>query len=170
MKTKQSTIKFSKFINKDEFKNIFDEFQSQHGYMTKLFDKTNEVNYNPMGYIMRAEIPGYPGFIALTYINANEYEYEHGKCSQRFIKAIGINKVLTGGQRKLKSYEKQFGSLAEFKSESILDEFKPVDRAKKEYPEELIAYYIDLLDYIKAFENKIKKYYNGENIKIVVIK
>ena len=86
-----------------------------------------------------------------------------------------MNVVLTAGERKLKQYIKENGSLDNFESESILDCFVSVDDFKtlianyEDNAEEAVVMYAEYLDYIKAFENKIQKYYGDKEIKIVVV-
>lgn len=167
----KSNSKFSKHITKTEFQKIFDEFQSYHGYMTKLFDKMTYKKPVTAGYLIRAEIPGFDNYIAISFIpNFND------EMSSRFCKAVGIKKVLTGGVRKLNKFIKDHGSLEKFESETILSSFKTSKEISKYFilisddGEKFIKKYDEFLDYIKAFENKIKKYYNNDNIKLVVIR
>lgn len=167
----KSISKVSKHISKAEFQKIFDEFQSYHGYMTKLFDKMTYAKPVTAGYLIRAEIPGFDNYIAISFIqNFND------EMPSRFCKAVGIKKVLTGGVRKLNKFIKEHGSLEKFESETILNSFKSRKEILKYFTilsddaEKFVLKYDEFLDYIKAFENKIKKYYNNDNIKLVVIR
>jgi hypothetical protein len=164
-KDKKSAIKFSEFITKNEYQELFKQFQERKGYMTKLYDKFSDNKSAILGYLVRAEIPGFKDFIAVSAVGPKD-----DKSSQRFIKAVAINKVLTAGERVLKHFIKAGGKLENWKSMSITDFMDSVDHQKTRFNEEYVQKYAELIDYIKAFENKIKKYYNNENIKIVVIK
>lgn len=136
--------------------------------MTKLFDKFSKKEPVTAGYLFRAEIPEFDNYIAISFIDNYDDEL-----SSRFCKAVGINKVITAGNRKLKKFIKTYGSLDNFKSESILNKFKSLEQIHSEYnnivTDEYLKKYSDFLDYVKAFEDKIKKYYDNKNVKIVVI-
>lgn len=171
--SKKSTVKFARNVTKEQFQKMFEEFQSRHGYMTKIVN--NWCNEKPFidGYLVRAEIPEYDNFVAITFIRS-ENDIQRTK-SARFLKSIGMNVVLTAGERKLKQYIKENGSLENFKSESILNCFVSVDEFKELIADcwndvdERVTMYAEYLDYIKAFENKIQKYYGDKEVKIVVV-
>lgn len=173
--TKKSNVKFARNVSKEQFQKMFEEFQARHGYMTKLVEKFTLGKEEPRidGYLVRAEIPGYDNFVAITFISADN-DVQKTK-SARFLKSIGMNVVLTAGERKLKQYIKENGSLDDFESESILDCFVSVDDFKEliasyeDNSEESVEMYTEYLDYIKAFENKIQKYYGDKKVKIVVV-
>lgn len=175
--TKKSNVKFARNVSKEQFQKLFDEFQSRHGYMTKLVEKFTLGEEEPRidGYLVRAEIPEYDNFVAITFISS-ENDIQRAK-SSRFLKSIGMNVVLTAGERKLKQYIKENGSLDDFESESILDCFVSVEDFKElvanDYfgnaTDERVALYAEYLAYIKAFENKIQKYYGDKEVKIVVV-
>jgi hypothetical protein len=173
--TKKSNVKFARNVSKEQFQKMFEEFQSRHGYMTKLVEKFTLGKEEPCidGYLVRAEIPEYDNFVAITFIRS-ENDVQRTK-SARFLKSIGMNVVLTAGERKLKQYIKENGSLENFKSESILNCFVSVDEFKEliadcwNNADERVAMYAEYLDYIKAFENKIQKYYGDKEVKIVVV-
>ena len=169
--TKKSTVKFARNVTKEQFQKMFEEFQSRHGYMTKIVNNWIG-NYSFIdGYLVRAEVPEYNNeYVAITFIHGDE-DIEINK-SARFLKSIGINTVLTAGKRKLDQFVKEHGSLDEFQSETILDYFASVDELKDiAGVREDIDYdaYAEYLNYIQAFENKIKKYYGDKEIKIVVV-
>lgn len=175
--TKKSNVKFARNVSKEQFQKLFDEFQSRHGYMTKLVEKFTFGKEEPRidGYLVRAEIPEYDNFVAITFVSSDN-DIQKTK-SSRFLKSIGINVVLTAGERKLKQYIKKHGSLDNFESESILNCFVPVNEFKEliasdyfdENVDEHVAMYAEYFEYIKAFENKIQKYYGDKKVKIVVV-
>ena len=174
--TKKSNVKFARNVSKEQFQKMFKEFQARHGYMTKLVEKFTLGKEEPCidGYLVRAEIPEYENFVAITFIRSDN-DVQRTK-SARFLKSIGMNVVLTAGERKLKQYIKENGSLENFKSESILKCFVSVDEFKElvagyweNATDERVALYAEYLDYIKAFENKIQKYYGDKEVKIVVV-
>lgn len=172
---KKSNVKFARNVSKEQFQKMFDEFQARHGYMTKLVEKFTLGKEEPHidGYLVRAEIPEFDNFVAITFISADN-DVQKTK-SARFLKSIGMNVVLTAGERKLKQYIKENGTLDDFESESILDCFVSVEDFKEliasydDNSEEAVVMYAEYLDYIKAFENKIHKYYGDKEVKIVVV-
>lgn len=175
--TKKSNVKFARNVSKEQFQKMFNEFQARHGYMTKLVEKFTLGKEEPRidGYLVRAEIPNYDNFVAITFVRSDD-DIQKAK-SSRFLKSIGINIVLTAGERKLKQYIKKYGSLDNFESESILNCFVTVNEFKEliasdyfdENVDEHIAMYAEYFEYIKAFENKIQKYYGDKKVKIVVV-
>lgn len=169
MATKKSEIIFNKNVSNNEFENIFNEFSKNKGYMTKLLNKNeNEV----IGYLVRAEIPEFENFVAISFVPCPDIYKYNKKMNQRFTKCVAMNKVLNGGTRKLLKYIKEHGTVDSFESETIL---KNIIAPENLYKETLDYYksdnfsYEDIYNYIIAFENKIKTYYNNKNIKIVVI-
>jgi hypothetical protein len=161
MTVKKSEIVFNKNISKEEYEKLFNEFSKNKGYLTKLMNKEcNDI----LGYLVRAEIPGFKDFIAISF----EPIFNN---RPRFAKSIAINRVLTAGQRKLKRFMEESGDLNNFTSESILDSFDTPREYFESVPDDfVIDNYAEIYEYISAFENKIKTYYNdNSNIKIVVI-
>lgn len=157
-------------ITKDEYSKLYDVFLNAKGYMTKLINKGN--NNEIVGYLIRAEIPTNSKsnvFVALTFQPADySINYMTPATQARFNKAIGISRVLVGGKRLLKRIK----PLSKFKSQSILSNFISPDTVT----EDVLDYfnnngfnYNEFYNYIIAFENKIKKYYTGKNVKIVLV-
>ena len=164
--TKKSETVFSLNITKNQYANVFDQFAEKNGYMTKLIDKFSQDEPITAGWLIRAEIPAYEKFIALTFAP------NFTDCSHRFNKACGINRVLTAGKRKLDKWVKKNGSIDNFVSESIMKYFVDVEDFEKEFSytsAECKEKYAEFIDYVKMFEAKIKKYYGDKEIKIVVV-
>jgi hypothetical protein len=167
--TKKSDTVFSLNITKNQYANVFDQFVEQRGYMTKLIDKFSWCAPITAGWLIRAEIPEYKDFIAITFA-PNYIDRSH-----RFNKARGINRVMTAGKRKLDKWVKKNGSTESFMSESIMDKSKyfiTVDEFETEFPSasaEEKEKYKEFVDYILVFENKIQKYYGDKKVKIVVV-
>lgn len=169
MAIKKSEIIFNKNVSNDEFESIFNKFSQNKGYMTKLLNKKdNEV----IGYLVRAEIPEFKNFVAISFVPCSNTHKYNQKMNQRFTKCVAMNKVLNGGIRKLTKYIKANGNVDSFESETILQNIIAPEHL---YEDTLNYYkgdnfsYEDIYNYIIAFENKIKTYYNNKNIKIVVI-
>jgi hypothetical protein len=170
MKGKNMSVVYSNnlCVSKSEFNKTFDKFLSNKGYMTKLVNKANN---DVCGYLIRVELPTNDNntkvvaisFIANTTIN---------KISPRTLKTIGINHTLIGGDRKLKKLLKSVGDISKIESESIISQFNPpefLNEAQLNYFKTNEFSYNDFYEYVIAFENKIKKYYNNDNIKIIVV-
>lgn len=165
----EETLNVNKYVSKEQYKQLFNKFLSYHGYMTKLVNKaTNDLS----GYLLRSEIPlekfvGVPDnnvYVAITFIPNNNPTY-----SPLFLKSVGINKVLVGGERKLKNYLK---NKIELTCDSILNYFKePKELSKNElkmFESDRFTYH-QFYNYIERFEQKIKKYYKDKNVIIFVI-
>lgn len=155
------------YITKDEYQRIYNNFLNNKGYMTKLVNKAmNDV----AGYLIRAEIPTKSNeekVVAITFIPNIKFN-----AKPRFIKAVGINQVLVGGKRKLKKLLKKYGEIDKIESESIISSFispEDLNSIQISYFKDSNFSYNDFYNYIIAFENKIKKYYNNDNVKIIVI-
>lgn len=152
-------------MSKSEFNELYDEFLNSHGYMTKLVNKKfNDIS----GYLIRSEIDTINDikFVAIGF------QPEFTSNANRFTKALGINRVLTGGKRKLKQLLKTINA-EDIVSESILDKFKSPAQLKEielDYFQTENYSYSDFYDYIKAFEHKIKKYYNDKKVITIVVK
>lgn len=175
----EETFNVNTHVNKEQYKQLFNKFLSYHGYMTKLVNKaTNDLS----GYLVRAEISIdtlikddsissidlidklETKYVAITFIPNNNPNY-----SPLFLKSVGINKVIIGGERKLKNYIK---NKIELTSDSILNYFKsPKDLTKNEskmFEGEGFTYQ-QFYNYIERFEQKIKNYYKDKNVVIFVI-
>ena len=151
-------------MSKSEFNELYNEFLRSRGYMTKLVNKKiNDVS----GYLIRSEIDTINGikFVAIGF--QSEFTFN----ANRFTKALGINRVLTGGKRKLKQLLKTINA-EDILSESILNKFKSpteLNELELDYFQTDDYSYSDFYNYIKAFEDKIKKYYNDEKVVILVV-
>ena len=126
-----------KNITTDEYVVLYEDFQDRHGYMVKVLDKEN--NNKLLGYFVRAEVGAYHGkpAVAIGFVPNKD------EMNTRFSKAIAIQSCLVGGGRKFIK---------------ILKGKTPNDANSLQYPERYSCY---VRDYLAAFLNKIKKYYNG---------
>lgn len=156
------------YVSKSEFNKTFDKFLSNKGYMTKLVNKANN---EVCGYLIRVELPTNDKnnkVVAISFIENTTIN----KILPRTLKTIGINHTLIGGDRKLKKLLKSVGDISKIESETIISQFNPpeiLNEAQLNYFKNDEFSYNDFYEYVIAFENKIKKYYNNDNIKIIVV-
>lgn len=132
-------------ITKQEYQELYDEFLTAKGYMTKLVNKTdNQVKE----YLVRCEVDTINNIVVVALHTETLWPIH-----PRYIKAKAINTVMYGGKRKLKRLLKD-NSIENIQSENISNVYK----------DGLIK------DYVKAFEDKIKKYYNDKKVITIVVK
>lgn len=168
------TIVPSVSITKKEYQNLFNKFQSNHGYMSKLVNKSTNVI---CGYLVRSEIsdkkiPGGKTLIAISYHPLSEKIAPGSRINAKFEKAIAMNKVMIGGKRAVNQWLKNNNSLDNIPEESICKYFKN-PKEDPEFVESLKKYYgfdyQEFYNYVISFENKIKKYYGDKEITIIVV-
>jgi hypothetical protein len=168
-------------ITKAEYLRVVDKFQDMHGYMTKLCYRGQDARGRDTsfvtGYLTRVEVPNKnfgtdKKVVVITYHPIAESELTSGRVDSRFNKAIAMNKAMSRGIRKIKKYIKENGSLADLESGSIIHAF----RSPEEIPDQVLETwknsgfdYKEYYNYIQVFENKIKKYYNDNEVLIVVV-
>lgn len=155
----------------NNYAKMYDEFQMSGGLITKIMDEGGGIR----GYLTRVELPQSTPehkFVAISYTDRFRDTSTHiSNMNMTELKMIAMKKVTVAGERRLKRLLKT-KKKNEIKSESI-DIISSSLCATIFYDDYFsFRYVVNAIDYFKAFENKIYKYYKNvpkEKITVIVV-